>query len=71
MKPTRYQITLTGASGDRTPAMFPDCEISVEHGHTILYAELADQAALHGLIDRIASLGFELSELRQLDSGDR
>jgi hypothetical protein len=66
MKATRYEITFKGGAGERTRAAFEDCEISSEPGVTVLRAELPDQAALHGVIDRIASLGLELIEVRPI-----
>jgi hypothetical protein len=65
MNPTRYEITFKGEAGARTRAAFEDFEISVGHGVTVLRAELPDQAALHGVIDRIAALGLELTEVRR------
>ena len=38
---------------------------------TVLRGELADQAALHGLLDRIQSLGLELIEIRQVGMDTR
>jgi len=51
--------------------MFEDLDVSVGHGVTILRAELEDQAALHGVIDRIASLGLELTEVRRVALEDK
>jgi hypothetical protein len=33
---------------------------------TVLHGEITDQAALHGLLDRVADLGLELIEVRRL-----
>jgi hypothetical protein len=52
-----------------TLAMFGDFEISVGHGVALLRAELHDQAALLGVIDRGASLGLELTEVRSVGRG--
>jgi hypothetical protein len=70
MNPTRYEITIQGEAGTRTCAAFEDFEISVRHGVTVLRGELADQAALHGVIDRIAALGLDLTELRRVAGED-
>jgi len=43
---------------------FDDCEISTGPDTTTLRAKLADQAALHGLFQRIAGLGLELVDVR-------
>ena len=64
MKATMYEITFKGEAGPRTLAEFEDFEVSVGHGVTVLRAELSDQAALLGVIDRVASLGLELTEVR-------
>jgi hypothetical protein len=39
---------------------------TVEPVETVLYGPVPDQSALHGLLDRIESLGLELVEIRQL-----
>ena len=33
---------------------------------TVLLGEVADQAALHGILDRVQALGLELIEVRRL-----
>lgn len=45
-------------------AEFDDCEIAVGPGITTLRAELPDQGALYGLLQRITSLGLELVDVR-------
>ena len=64
MKGTRYDITFKGEAGVATRAAFEDVDISVGHGFTVLHAELPDQAAIRGVLDRIAALGLELTEVR-------
>lgn len=68
MAPTRYEITFKGEAGPGTRAAFEDLEVSVGHGMTVLRAELPDQAALHGVIDRVAELGLELTDVRLIVS---
>lgn len=36
---------------------------------TVLRGEVADQAALHGLLDQVQALGLELIEIRALPRG--
>ena len=44
-------------------AEFDDCEITLGPGTTTLRAELPDQAALTGLIQRITGLRLEITQL--------
>jgi hypothetical protein len=55
-----YEITFVGEAGAILLAEFDDCEVRVGPGTTTLRLELADQGALHGLIQRIASFRLEL-----------
>ncbi len=58
-----YEVTFAGQAGTVLRAEFDDCEVSVGPGTTTLHLELADQGALHGLIQRIASFGLELIDV--------
>ena len=58
-----YEITFVGEAGAIVLAEFDDCEVRVSPGTTTLRLELADQGALHGLIQRIASFGLELIDV--------
>ena len=58
-----YEITFSGEAGAILLAEFDDCEVRVSPGTTTLRLELADQGALHGLIQRIASFGLELIDV--------
>ena len=57
MRPQIYEITFTGQAGTALRAEFEDCEVSVGPGTTTLRAELPDQGALSGLVQRITGLG--------------
>ena len=59
-----YEITFVGQAGTVLRAEFDDCEIAVGPGITTLRAELPDQGALYGLLQRITSLGLELVDVR-------
>ena len=37
---------------------------------TVLHGEIVDQAALHGVLDRVQALGLELIEVRRLPDED-
>jgi hypothetical protein len=58
-----YEITFAGQAGTVLRAEFDDCDVSVGPGTTTLHLELADQGALHGLIQRIASFSLELIDV--------
>jgi hypothetical protein len=58
-----YEITFAGEAGAVLLAEFDDCEVRVSPGTTTLRLELADQGALHGLLQRIASFGLELIDV--------
>ena len=70
MPPRTYEVTFTGQAGTILRAEFDDCEISVGPGTTTLHLELADQGALHGLLQRIASFGLELTDVSVVAPAD-
>jgi len=55
-----YEITFRGQAGTTLRAEFDDCEVTIGPGTTTLRAELPDQAALAGLLQRITGLRLEL-----------
>ena len=58
-----YEITLTGQAGPAVGAEFDDCEVILGAGTTTLRADLPDQCALSGLIQRILSLHLEITQV--------
>ena len=66
MRPQIYEITFTGQAGTALRAEFEDCEISVGPGTTTLRAELPDQGALSGLVQRITGLGLEVIHMHMV-----
>jgi hypothetical protein len=58
-----YEITFAGQAGTALCAEFDDCDVSVGPGTTTLRAEIPDQGALQGLLQRITSLGLELLDV--------
>ena len=56
MRSRTYEITFTGQAGTTPRAEFDDCDITVGRGLTTLRAELPDEAARGGLIQRITTL---------------
>ena len=67
MRPHDYEITFTGQAGSALRAEFDDCEVTIGPGTTTLRAELPDQAALTGLVQRISGLGLEVIDVRRVD----
>ena len=53
MERTTYVITFRGEAGRAVSAAFDDLEVSTKEGLTTLRAAVPDQAALHGVIERI------------------
>jgi hypothetical protein len=58
-----YEITFLGQAGTTLRAEFDDCEVTIGPGTTTLHAELPDQGALSGLMDRISGLGLEVIDV--------
>jgi hypothetical protein len=61
-----YEIRIKGKLGDPLLASFGDLHASVRPAETVLRGVIPDHAALHGILDRIQSLGLELIEIRQV-----
>jgi hypothetical protein len=58
-----YVITVRGAAGPWVRAAFDDAEVSVVGDTTVLRRAETDQAALHGLLQRIQDLGLEVIDV--------
>jgi hypothetical protein len=61
-----YEIRIKGRLSDSLLAAFEGLTATVEPVETVLYGPVEDQSTLHGLLDRIQSLGLELVEIRRL-----
>ena len=66
MRSHTYEITFTGQADTTLRAQFDDCAVTTGPGTTTLRADLPDQAALSGLVQRIAGLGLEIINVRQV-----
>jgi hypothetical protein len=66
---TRYEIRVKGRVSETVLAAFAGMTAEVQPVETVLHGEVPDRAALHGLIDRVESLGLELVEVRRLPAG--
>jgi hypothetical protein len=66
----RYEIRVRGRVSAATLSSFEGMDADVASTETVLHGPVADQTGLHGLLDRIQSLGLELVEVRRLPPSD-
>jgi len=65
----RYEIRLTGHLDARWAARFDGLALRHEaDGTTVLSGQVADQAALHGLLQRVRDLGIPLVSVTRTES---
>jgi hypothetical protein len=60
-----YEIRIKGRVGEALQAAFADMSVAINPVETVIYGQVRDQAALHGLLDRIQELGLEVLEVRR------
>ena len=58
--PARYEIRVEGALGEEWSGWFDGLQIAAEGTGTVISGLVPDQAALHGLLNRIRDLGLFL-----------
>ena len=63
-RPGRYEIRVKGKLGEMWADWFDDFEIRFEKDITILSGQVPDQAALHGLLNKIRDLGLTLLSIQ-------
>jgi hypothetical protein len=63
---TAYEIRIKGRLSDSVSGAFEDFTSSVRPAETVIRGELRDQSELHGVLDRIQTLGLELIEVRRI-----
>ena len=63
MRPLTYEISFSGPAGRTLRAQFDDCEVVTSPETTTLRADLPDQAALPGLLERVVGLGLEILDV--------
>jgi hypothetical protein len=61
-----YEIRIKGHVSAQVLSAFEGMDGTLQAKETVLRGLVLDQAALHGLLDRIQALGLELVEVRQL-----
>jgi hypothetical protein len=68
--PDRYEIRLRGHLDSRWAAWFDGLNLTNESdGTTIIHGPVADQAALHGLLQKVRDLGLPLVSVTQVQPG--
>ena len=69
--PGRYEIRLEGHLAPRWSAWFDAMAVSNEDdGTTVIRGHVVDQAALHGLLQRVRDIGLPLLSVTQVESDD-
>jgi hypothetical protein len=66
----RYEIRVRGRVSEAALSSLEGMDADIAPAETVLHGPVTDQTGLHGLLDRIQSLGLELIEVRRLP-GDR
>jgi hypothetical protein len=67
----QYEITVKGRLGARWAAWFDGLAITTnDDGTTVLRGPVVDQAALHGLLQKLRDLGIPLISLTQVPPRD-
>jgi hypothetical protein len=67
---TAYELTFRGEAGPVVHAAFEEFPMSRANGSTTIHCTVRDGAALHGVIERVFSLGLELIDLHQVTEID-
>jgi hypothetical protein len=62
-----YEIRVEGVLDQRWTAWFEGLEIVSDHSQTVISGPVQDQAALHGLLNRVCDLGLVIVSVRRLE----
>ena len=65
-----YEIRVAGLISRKDLAELHDVQIAEQELRTVLTGSFEDQAALHGFLHRLRTLGLELIEIRSLPDPD-
>jgi hypothetical protein len=66
-EPSRYRIVVRGNLSEHLASAFGHLELDSHAGETSITGTFADQAQLHGLIDRLRDLGIQLVSVNPVD----
>jgi hypothetical protein len=67
MAASRYELRIRGRLGEALLGTFAGFDAEVEPVETVLRGDIEDQAALHGVLERIHEAGLEIVEVRKLE----
>jgi hypothetical protein len=68
MSPHRYRVVVEGELGPRYASAFGQMTLSAHDGETEITGMIIDSSHLHGVLDRIASLGLTLRSVNPLEA---
>ncbi len=66
-QPRRYRVVVRGRLGEYLATVFEQLELESRAGESSLTGTFADQAQLHGLLDRLRDLGIQLVSVNPVD----
>lgn len=66
MTPRRYELRVAGHLSDRARGAFAGMQVVPVEAETLIYGDVADDAALHGLLALCRTLGLEVVALHEL-----
>lgn len=66
-----YEFRIEGRLSDTLCGEFEEFTAAVQPAETVMRGQVRDQSELHGLLDRIQSLGLELIEVRRVSERTR
>ncbi len=67
IQPSRYRVVVRGGLGPLFASAFEDLELESHAGETSLTGSFADQAQLHGLLDRLRDLGIPIISVNPIE----
>ena len=62
-----YELRVKGILDPQWTGWFQDLQVSTDGDETVIAGPVADQAALHGLLNKVRDLGLFLISVRHLD----
>ena len=65
--PSRYRVIVRGGLGPSFASAFEEFEIARHGGETSVTGCFADQAQLHGLLDRLRALGISIVSVNPVE----